>query len=62
MTCKNCKNYQKTQSIEYNINDKGMKNPKPLYDCPFANEWCEYDSPINVLCNNKFEPKEERPE
>lgn len=50
MTCKECKNFQKTQ-IEY-------LDGQPLYDCPYANDWCEEDDEINTLCNNKFEPKE----
>ena len=72
MTCKDCINYQKTQIMEWDLtpylkqgytwleaSDMVNKDKtKPLYDCPFADDWCEYDTPINVLCDNKFEPKE----
>ena len=30
--------------------------PKPMWDCPYANDWCEEDDEINTLCDNKFEP------
>lgn len=73
MKCKDCKNYQKTQIMEYDLRPyigKGYTlneimelsskdEPKPLYDCPYANDWCEEDTDINTLCNNKFELKKE---
>ena len=56
MTCKDCKNYQKTQIMEYDITDVFFEHPRPLYDCPYADDWCEADDEINTLCDNKFEP------
>ena len=49
MTCKDCKHFQKTQ-IKYS-------DGQPLYDCPYANDWCEEDDEINTLCDDMFEPK-----
>jgi hypothetical protein len=71
MTCKDCKNFQPTQLKEINIKPyigkgytldeiiKLSENDEwqPLWDCPYANDWCEEDDEINTLCNNKFEPK-----
>lgn len=57
MTCKDCKCFQKTQIAQYEIIDINFTNPIPLYDCPYANTWCEEDDEINTLCDNKFEPK-----
>ena len=57
MTCKDCINYQKTQLKTYPTNGD-FEHSDILFDCPFADDWCEYDTPINVLCDNKFEPKE----
>lgn len=72
MICKECKHFQPTQIQEVNIQPyigKGYtlkeiieisKNDigQPLWDCPYANDWCEEDNEINTLCDNKFEPKE----
>lgn len=57
MTCKDCKNYQETNLYEYEIWDTSYLFPSVLYDCPYANDWCEADDEINTLCNNRFEPK-----
>lgn len=58
MTCKDCKHFQKTLLMQYDIKDTEFLNPSPLYDCPYAEDWCEENDEINVLCNNKFEPKQ----
>lgn len=47
MTCKDCKHFQKTL-----IEDL---NGQPLYDCPYANDWCEENDEINTLCDDRFE-------
>lgn len=47
MTCKDCKHFQKTQ-IKYS-------DGQSLYDCPYANDWCEEDDEINTLCDDRFE-------
>lgn len=57
MTCKDCKHFQKTQLMQYDITDVNFTNPTPLYDCPYTNDWCEENDEINILCDNKFEPK-----
>lgn len=72
MTCKDCKHFQPTQIKEIDIRpyigkgysiDEIMRLSanhigQPLWDCPYADDWCESDDEINTLCNNKFEPKE----
>lgn len=58
MTCKNCKHFQKTQLMEYDIKDIELKHPQPLWDCPYANDWCDKEDKINTLCDNKFEPRQ----
>jgi len=50
ITCNDCINYQKTL-LKY---DDGS----PIYDCPFAHDWCESDTLINTLCEHKFKSKE----
>lgn len=59
MTCKDCKNYQKTNLEYFDIKDVNFEHPFPLYDCPYASDWCEEDYEINTLCDNMFEPKED---
>lgn len=49
MICKDCKHFQETQ-LRYT-------DGQPVYDCPYANDWCEEDDEINTLCDNKFELK-----
>ena len=56
MTCKDCIHFQPTQLIQYDITDINFKHPEPLWDCPYANDWCEENDEINTLCDNKFEP------
>lgn len=49
MTCKDCKHFQKTQITD--------TEGQSVYDCPYADDWCEENDEINTLCENKFEPK-----
>ena len=56
-TCKDCKNFQPTELLQYDITDINFEYPEPLWYCPYANDWCEEDDEINILCDNKFEPK-----
>ena len=51
VTCNDCVNYQKTL-LKY---DDGS----PVYDCPFAHDWCESNTPINTLCDNDYESRKE---
>lgn len=46
MTCKDCKHFQKTLLMQYDIKDTEFLNPLPLYDCPYAEDWCEEDDEI----------------
>ena len=57
MTCKDCKHFHKTQIVQYETKDINFTNPIPLYDCPYADDWCEENDEINTLCDDKFEPK-----
>ena len=71
MTCSKCKNFQKTDLIGYDLKPyigKGYTleeilelsskdEPMPVFDCPYAKDWCDADDPINWLCDNKFEMK-----
>lgn len=72
MTCDKCKNFKKTKMQAYDLKpylgqgltleqviEKAVaeQNPQSSYDCIYANDWCKADSPINTLCDNKFEPK-----
>ena len=69
--CGECRHYQKTQLTGYSLEPyigKGYTldeilekvrndDPIPIYDCPYASDWCEAEIEANTLCKNKYEPR-----
>ena len=67
--CSECKHYQSTGlfardirpyigkgfSIDELIKRASCDAPIPVYDCPYANDWCRAEYEANTLCDNRFE-------
>ena len=71
MKCKDCIHFQKVKGITqvdlkkfsgkgYTIEEAillGEKEAEPLFDCPYAEDWCEGEFEANILCNNQFKKR-----
>ena len=49
--CGECRHYQMVDPKTIKVWPTG----EPVYDCPYATDWCEAEYEANTLCDGRFE-------